>query len=74
MTLSDVTFCWPFAGCLHNPDGKFGEEVKKLLYANKMHGTLSMVEIAMDRLQVAKTEQLLAKREETIYWLAKSSV
>ena len=40
MTLSDVTFCWPFAGCLHNPDGKFGEEGKKLLYANKMHGTL----------------------------------
>ena len=33
-----------------------------------------MVDIAMDRLQVAKTEQLLAKREETIYWLAKFSV
>jgi len=35
-----------------------------LLYANKMHGTLSMVDIAMDRLYVAKTEQLLAEREK----------
>jgi hypothetical protein len=36
---------------------------KILLYANKMHGTLSMVDIAMDRLHVAKKEQLLAERK-----------
>jgi len=45
-------------------NSKFGEEELFLLYANKMHGTLSMVDIAMDRLYVAKTEQLLAEREK----------
>jgi len=40
------------------------EKKKKiLLYANKMHGTSSMVDIAMDRLHVAKKEQLLAERK-----------
>ena len=37
----------------------FEKKKNILLYANKMHGTLSMVDIAMDRLCVAKTEQLL---------------
>jgi len=64
VTLSDVTFCRPCGGWFHNPQTANFEKKNFLLYANKMHGTLSMVDIAMDRLYVAKTEQLLAEREK----------
>jgi len=60
VTLSDVIFCW--TSCWVVPQSKqqiWRRRKKILLYANKMHGTLSMVDIAMDRLCVAKTEQLL---------------
>jgi len=60
VTLSDVTFCWPCGGWLHNPDSKFGEEGKNCFMPTKCMELLSMV----DRLDVAKTEQLLAEREK----------
>ena len=47
---------------------QFGEEGKRFCFMpkNKMHGTLGMVDIAMDRVHIAKKEQLLAEKKEEI--------
>jgi hypothetical protein len=64
VTLSDIIFVGPVVGWLHNPNSKFGEEEKRFCFMpTKCMELLSMVDIAMDRLHVAKKEQLLAERK-----------
>jgi len=58
----------PLARWFHSPKSKIGEEERCFAYADKMHGTLGILEwrLCSGQITIYKLEQPLAERKEVL--------